>query len=95
MHQLTKDPEVCCANNPFPTGQLQRRTMTPFELNRYLDYCSEGLSLISKIAALYAQNFPDTALLNAVDDIEDLTNGLSRKIWQKLAILETVTGSKP
>jgi hypothetical protein len=26
--------------------------------------------------------------LSAVDGIEDLTTGLSRKIWQKIAVLE-------
>jgi hypothetical protein len=63
--------------------------MTPFELNRYLDYCSESLALISKIAALYVQDFQDPVLLDAVDDVEDLTAGFSRKIWQKITILES------
>ena len=27
-------------------------------------------------------------LLDAVDDVEDLTAGFSRKIWQKITILE-------
>jgi hypothetical protein len=89
MHQLTKDPEsffgVSVATSSSPT-----RAMTPFELNRYLDYCSEALALISKIAALYVQNFQDPILLNAVDDVEDLTAGFSRKIWQKITILETL-----
>ena len=49
--------------------------MTPFELNRYLDYCSDALALISKIAALYVQGFQDPVLLDAVDDVEDLTAG--------------------
>ena len=31
-------------------------------------------------AALYVQRFQDTVLLDAVDDVEDLTVGLSRKI---------------
>ena len=64
--------------------------MTPFELNRYLDYASEALALISKIAALYVQGFQDTVLLDAVDDVEDLTSGFSRKIWQKITILENL-----
>jgi hypothetical protein len=94
MHQLTKDPE-----NYFGRGQRPssppKREMTPFELNRYLDYCSDLLALISKIAALYVQDFPDTALLDAVDDVEDLTAGLSRKIWQKITVLEHLTRSVP
>jgi len=85
MHQLTKDPESYFA--PQQPATL-KRAMTPFELNRYLDYCSEALALISKVAALYAQDFQDPVLLDAVDDMEDLTAGFSRKIWQKLTILE-------
>ena len=88
MHQLTKDPESYFAEGP-KTASSPRRSMTPFELNRYLDYCSEALALISKIAALYVQEFQDPVLLEAVDDIEDLAAGFSRKIWQKLTILET------
>ena len=65
--------------------------LTPFELNRYLDYCSDALALISKIAALYVQNFEDPVLLDAVDDVEDLTAGFSRKIWQKISLLENLS----
>src|SRR6516164_782052 len=86
MHQLTKDPESSFA--PPRASPSKKRAMTPFELNRYLDYCSESLALISKIAALYVQGFEDPVLLDAVDDMEDLTAGFSRKIWQKLTILE-------
>src|SRR5437879_1838603 len=89
MHQLTKDPESYFAPQQTTTPS-HRRAMTPFELNRYLDYCSESLALISKIAALYVQGFQDPVLLDAVDDMEDLTAGFSRKIWQKITILETL-----
>lgn len=91
MHQLTKHPESCFAR-PTPAP---KRALTPFELNRYLDYCSESLALISKIAALYVQGFQDTVLLDAVDDVEDLTAGLSRKIWQKITILENLGRTLP
>ena len=67
--------------------------MTQFELGRYLDYCSELLSLISKIAALYVQRFDDEVLLGAVDEVESLTSGLSRKIWQKIIILDSATAA--
>ena len=36
-----------------------------FELSRYLDYCSEMLSLTAKLAALYAQNLPDPVIIEA------------------------------
>ncbi len=89
MHQLTKDPESYFARGPR-TSSSPRRSMTPFELNRYLDYCSEALALISKIGALYVQDFQDPVLLDAGDDVEDLAAGFSRKIWQKITILETL-----
>jgi hypothetical protein len=87
MHQLTKDPERVFGRAPT-TSVSPARAMTAPELNRYLDYCSELLSIVSKIGALYVQSFPDPEALSAVDDIESLTNGLSRKIWQKIMILD-------
>lgn len=89
MHQLTKDPELVL-HRGTTTGVVTRRTMTRFELTRYLDYCSEALSLTGKVAALYIQNFEDEVALQAVNEVEDLTTGLSRKIWQKLTILYSI-----
>jgi len=89
MHQLTKDPERIVGNGP-DTRSSPKRTMTPFELTRYLDYCSEMLALISKVGAVYVQNFNDPVTLSAVNDVEDLTAGLSRKIWQKIVILDRI-----
>ncbi|MBL8734187.1 MAG: hypothetical protein JNN13_17565 [Planctomycetes bacterium] len=86
MHQLTKDPDRAL-HAGADTAASPRRSLSRFELVRYLDYCSEMLSLMGKVAALYAQDFPDAEAVAAVDDIEDLTTGLSRKIWQKIMIL--------
>src|SRR5215831_13832408 len=94
MHQLTKDPSSVLGEGP-PTEASPERTMNRFELTRYLDYCSEMLSLTSKLAALYAQNLPDPVVIDAVNDIEELTSNLSRKIWQKITILESREGSAP
>jgi hypothetical protein len=91
MHQLTKDPESALRSRPM--GSPSKRVMTPFELTRYLDYCSDAMALISKIAALYVQGFQDPVLLDAVDDVEDLTAGFSRKFWQKITILENLDTS--
>lgn len=85
MHQLTKNPE-----SAFGKPSHAKRSLTPFELTRYLDYCSDAMALISKIAALYVQGFQDPVLLDAVDDVEDLTAGFSRKIWQKITLLENL-----
>ncbi|MBL9137261.1 MAG: hypothetical protein JNK85_15420 [Verrucomicrobiales bacterium] len=87
MHQLTKDPERL-VGPPCNTPSSPNRAMSAFELTRYLDYCSEMLAVISKLAALHVQNFDDPVTLSAVNDIEDLTQGLSRKIWQKIMILD-------
>jgi len=86
MHQLTKDPEWVL-DRGRETGVLPPRTMNRFELSRYLDYCSEALSLTGKVAALYMKGFDDPVALQAVNEVEALTTGLSRKIWQKLTIL--------
>ena len=89
MHQLTKDPERVVGSQP-PSEAGARRPLGPSELIRYLDYCSDQLALISKIAALYVQRFNDPVTLSAVNEVEDLTNGLSRKIWQKIMIFDRI-----
>jgi len=86
MHQLTKDPNMRGEHN-LRTDSSPKRELSNFELKRYLEYCSEMLSLIGKVAALYAQNLPDDVVINSANDIEVLTTGLSQKIWQKLTIL--------
>ena len=85
MHQLYKDPSAVLGE---PTASSPKRTLSTVQLSRYLDYCSEMLSLTGKIAALYAQKFPDPSVVAAVNEIELLTTGLSRKIWQKMMLLE-------
>jgi len=91
MHQLTKDPGAGLASD-HATASSPERTMTPFELTRYLDYCTEMLSLTSKLAAVYAQNLPDPVVIDAVYDIESLTTNLSQKIWQKITIVDASGG---
>ena len=90
MHQLTKDPERVYLSGAN-TQSSPKRTMSSFELNRYLDYCSEMLALSGKIAVLYVQDFADAESVAAVNDLEDLTSGLSRKIWQKIMILHEMS----
>jgi hypothetical protein len=94
MHQLTKDPERV-AGTGRDTPSSPRRQLTPFELTRYLDYCSEMLALLSKLAALHAQHFDDPVTLVAVNDVENLSQGLARTIWQKIVVLDRVRGDAP
>lgn len=94
MHQLTKDPQALLGGGPR-TPHSPERGLTPYELARYLDYCSEMLSLVGKLAALYVERFDDGVALAEVDSLEDLTTGLSRKIWQKITLLESHTDLHP
>lgn len=89
MHQLTKHPEKYVYKGAS-TASSPPRTMTPFELTRYLDYCSEILSILSKVAAVYVQHFEDAVTVAAASDVEDLTGGLTQKIWQKIMILDRI-----
>jgi hypothetical protein len=89
MHQLTKDPDRYLLKATF-TESSPKRTMTLFELGRYLDYCCDALALISKVAAMYVEGFFDEVALEAVDEIEALTGGLSAKISQKISVLNDV-----
>jgi len=91
MHQLTKEPASILAGGPT-TEHSPKRTLTAFELGRYLDYCSEMLSLVAKVAVLYAQSQPDPVIVDAVSDIERLTTNLSQKIWQKIMLVHAGPG---
>lgn len=88
MHQLTKDPERLRADFPA-TDVSPRLELTADELGRYLDYCSELLSIVAKGAALCAQESTDAVVLDTVSEIETLTLGMSRKIWQKISLLHS------
>lgn len=94
MHQLTKDPSLVNVDG-YNTLNSPKRSLTSFELERYLDYCSESAALISKVAALYAQSLPDEVVVKSVNEIEILCTGLSQKVWQKLIILNEKSKFNP
>ena len=94
MHQLTKDPGTNPTVTP-PTPSSPERRLSPPELIRYLDYCSEMLSLTAKVAALYAQHSADATVIEAVNDLERLTTNLSSKIWQKITIVQAMLTAPP
>jgi hypothetical protein len=81
MHQLTKDPTALVHERAPP------RSMSAFQLCRYLDYCAEMLALVGKLAALYAERVRDPVVIEGVTEIENLTTGLARKIWQKVSLI--------
>ncbi|MER8486886.1 hypothetical protein NKI51_03720 [Mesorhizobium australicum] len=87
MHQLTKDPAALSASFK-PTAHSPARLTNAADLARYLDYCSEMLSITGKIAALFAQSVNDAVVIDGVNDIENLASNLSRKIWQKFTLID-------
>ncbi len=89
FYQLTKDPHCLVGQGGKRTSHSPKRKLTPYQLGRYLDYSSELLSLTGKIGFLYVQKFNDPVSVNAVNDLENLTTGLSRKIWQKIMLLNS------
>jgi len=86
MHQLTKDPSkfIVGGNTPSSPPLL----LNEFQMTRYLDYCSEMVSLTSKVAVLFGQSLEDRAVAEVVSDIERVGSELSQKIWQKIIILQ-------
>jgi hypothetical protein len=92
MHQLNKDPERL-RSTFTPTSVSPAMGLSFEELEHYLDYCSELLSMVGKTAALCAEESRDSVVLETVSTIENLTIGMSRKIWQKISILNEVRRS--
>lgn len=86
MHQLIKDPQKINEKR-VDTENSPKREMTKYELQRYLDYSSEFLSLIGKVAALYSQSLPDIEVVQAASEVENLCASITNKVWQKLIIL--------
>lgn len=93
MHQINKDPYRLLAQ--ADTGSSPKMELSPFELGRYLIYCIEMLSLIGKISALYIRDFDDSVALASVNEVENLTSSMTRNIWQKLAVLHSITEGDP
>lgn len=91
MHQLTKDPHHIL--EPGESGDP--RFQSPKHLVRYLDLCTDLLSINSKLAALHVQYFQDNQVLNSVNEVETLSHELSYKIWQKIMILDWMQQGEP
>jgi hypothetical protein len=93
MYQLSKDP-IDPRLSPYDTRSSPKRDMTPYEVSRYLDYSSEVLALISKVAALYIHDFDDPVVLAGVDGLQRLLDGLSQKIWHKASIVDRIIATQ-
>lgn len=93
MHQLTKDPTAASLGGK--TASSPPRTLTPYELSRYLDYCAEMMALTAKVAVLFAQSLPDPIVTDAVSDIERNASGMAQKVWQKITMLGPIVRAVP
>ena len=93
MHQLSKDPQWHEHRESSPWDK-ESEHMDPYLLGRYLDYCVDLLALIGKLAALYAQKTQDGVVLQAVEEVENLTSTLATKIWQKIMLIDTLQASR-
>ena len=89
MHQLNKDPERLIFVRESANDE-EKSSLAPFLLERYLDYTADLLAMVGKLAAWYAQRITDPEVLLAVNELEQLTGGLSLKIWQKIQIVNQV-----
>lgn len=67
-------------------GKLARADMAPARPR------TELLSPGSKLAATHAQCVNDPVAVDAVNEIEIVASNLSSKIWQKIVILDTISG---
>lgn len=86
MYQLTKNP-LLIGTKKKDTEHSPKRELNKFEMQRYLDYSSEFLSLIGKVAAVYSQSLPDEVVTQTSSEIQNLCSDTSNKIWQKMIIL--------
>jgi hypothetical protein len=86
MHQLTKDPSKFVVGSTTPSSPPVE--LNEFEMTRYLEYCSEMLSLTSKVAVLFGQALDDPSVAEVVSDIEYVSDALAQKMWQKIMILQ-------
>ena len=88
MHQITKDPDFDV--NSHTESEVIRTVKSDSELAVYLDFCSDMLSVIGKLGAYHIQYYRDRVVLDAVNEIESLSNGLSRKLWQKIMVINHI-----
>lgn len=86
LHQTKKEnlgPDI------GPTKNSPRRDLDDPRLSRYLEYCSEMLSIIGMVGSYYAQELGDEDFLESVDQLTDLTNGMASRILQKKASIRS------
>ncbi|MEZ5304392.1 MAG: hypothetical protein R3F11_27680 [Verrucomicrobiales bacterium] len=88
MHQLSKDPGMKAVELDGDRPRARPRAVnSPEDLRYYLDFSSDLLAVLAKLAAMYAEVVNDRDVLVAVNEIEQLTNAIARNIWQKMSLV--------
>lgn len=90
MHQLNKDPAMHIPLVAPEGGELQKgqTIRSAADLWYYLSFCTDLLSIVGKLAALFAQGQTDRVVLDTINEIETISTALSRKIWQKMTLVK-------
>jgi hypothetical protein len=78
--QATIDRLYKRINDRFPEAGLARVCLRLHEVSLEVDQTVRWIGE-------FVQDFHDPVATEAVNDLESLTTGLSRKIWQKIVIL--------
>jgi hypothetical protein len=84
LHHLAKEPELVMPASVPSTPDM----LDDVGLARYLSFCVELLALVGKAAALCAEGDNDPVVLDTVAEIETLTAGIARGVWQRLTLLQ-------
>jgi hypothetical protein len=89
MHQLSKDPGIRGWMLPGPKREQRRPACigNDTDLWFYLSFSSDLLAILGKSAAWFAEHLTDRDILQTVNDVENLCNDTSRKVWQKMSFL--------
>ena len=82
MHQIAKDPVM----EHFRDNNQQEKMV------EYLHACTCLLALLSKVAELYIEHFPDPVATTAVNNFEGVAMGMRIAIWMKIS---SMSGAKP
>jgi hypothetical protein len=88
MHQLGKRPMLVEARSAGKDHALPAGSYTPDEIMRYFDLCSDLMSLAAKIALIYEEVLPDSAVSDAVTDAAQLATALSNETYQKMMLMD-------
>lgn len=87
--QLDKDPDRLHFSTEQRTAKSPTlgKANTAFLLSRYLDYCSELLSVLGKVACLYRDRISDEVVLSRLGDFDRLSNQLRANIGSKMGLI--------